>query len=164
VTLPLRIRPQAEAETTAAAEDSTHALLDARAEQRTARRFGWTSLLGWASFGLVLEAAHAWKLAAMLDDELARMLVRLGHAHGTVLALVVLAFGEAGAPLFAAATDARLAGRLLRAAALLVPFGFALSAVAHPEGDPNVLVFLVPAGAVCLLGGLALATRAAWRG
>ena len=98
-----------------------------------------------------------------LDDELARLLLRLGHAHGTVLALVVLAFSEVGATLLRGDVDARLAGRLLRVAAVLVPFGFALSAVAHPEGDPNVLVFFVPAGALCLLAGLALVTRAAWR-
>jgi len=144
-------------------DESTSARPDTSAEQRTARRFGWTSLLGWASFGLVLEGAHAWKLGAVLDDELARLLLRLGHAHGTVLALVVLAFSEAGAPLLRGDGDARLAGRLLRVAAVLVPFGFALSAVAHPEGDPNVLVFFVPAGALCLLAGLALVTRAAWR-
>lgn len=132
-------------------------------ERRAARRFGWTSLLGWASFGLVLEGAHGWKLAALLDDELARLLLRLGHAHGVGLALVVLAFGEAGAPLFSSADDARTAGRLLRVAALLVPLGFALSALGHPEGDPSFAVFFVPAGALCLLAGLALTVRAAWR-
>ncbi|MCZ7687492.1 MAG: hypothetical protein M5U28_55625 [Sandaracinaceae bacterium] len=47
-----------------------------------AARFGWTSLALWACAGVALEAAHGFKLAAYLDDELARMLLRLAHAHG----------------------------------------------------------------------------------
>jgi hypothetical protein len=127
------------------------------------RRFGWTSLLIWSAAGVLLEAAHAWKISAILDDELTRLLLRLGHAHGAVLALVVLAFGEAGAPLFADDRSAAHASRLMRAAALLVPLGFTLGAVAHPEGDPGFAIFLVPPGALCLLAGLALVTRKAFR-
>jgi hypothetical protein len=128
-----------------------------------ARRFGWASLLVWSAAGVSLEAAHAWKVAALLDDELTRLLLRLGHAHGAVLALVVLAFGEAGAPLFTESAPAARASRLLRAAAVLVPVGFALGAVAHPEGDPGFAIFLVPPGALCLLAGLALVTLRAFR-
>ncbi len=128
-----------------------------------ARRFGWASLLVWSTAGVLLEAAHGWKLAAVLDDELTRLLLRLGHAHGAALALVVLAFGEAGALLFADPLGARRAGGLLRVAATLVPLGFALSAIAHPEGDPGFAIVLVPPGALCLLAGLALVTRAAHR-
>jgi hypothetical protein len=117
----------------------------------------------WSAVGVLLEAAHAWKVATVLDDELTRLLVRLGHAHGAVLALVVLAFGEAGAPLFTAPTRTSAASRLLRAAALLVPLGFTLGAIAHPEGDPGFAIFLVPPGAFCLLAGLALVTREAFR-
>jgi hypothetical protein len=128
-----------------------------------ARRFGWASLLVWSAAGVLLEAAHAWKVSSVLDDELTRLLLRLGHAHGAVLALVVLVFGEAGAPLFADERSATRAGRLLRAAALLIPLGFALGALAHPEGDPGFAIFLVPPGALCLLAGLSLVTYAAFR-
>jgi hypothetical protein len=134
------------------------------AELRRCRRFGWTSLLVWALFGLILEAAHGFKLAVFLDDDLRRTLLRLGHAHGAVLALVVLAYGEAGARLHAAAGPARRVGRLLRAAALLIPAGFALSAVRASEGDPSLAILTVPLGAVLLLAALGWTALAAWRG
>jgi len=131
--------------------------------RHAARRFGWASLLVWSTAGVLLEAAHAWKVAAVLDDELTRLLLRLGHAHGAALALVVLAFGEAGAPLFPDDAGAIPASRLLRAAAVLVPGGFTLGAIGHPEGDPGFAIFLVPPGALCLLAGLALVTVRAFR-
>ena len=64
-------------------------------ELRRCRRFGWTSLAAWALFGLALEAAHGFKLAAYLDDNLRHTILRLAHAHGVILALVVLAFAAA---------------------------------------------------------------------
>lgn len=129
--------------------------------RRACRRFGWTSLLGWALFGLALEAMHGFKIGAYLDDALARELMVLAHAHGVGLALVVLAFGEAGAPLFGDGRD-HGATRALHAGALIVPVAFALSSIAHPEGDPNVLVWLVPLGALMVVYALARAARASW--
>jgi len=133
-------------------------------EQQRAQRFGWTSLLTWASLGFALEAAHGFKIAIYLDDDLARMLLRLGHAHGVGLSLVILAYSVAALPAMTS-TPGRtpLPGRLLRVGALLVPVGFAASAFGHPEGDPSPLVFLVPIGAAALLIGLALIVRAMWR-
>ena len=134
-------------------------------EARRCRRFGWTSLAVWALFGLALEAAHGFKLAAYLDDNLRHTLLRLAHAHGVVLALVVLAFA-ASLPAGAEADDgagvpaARRTGLLLRAGALLIPAGFALGGIAPHEGDPGWPVVLVPVGGVLLVGGL---VRIAWR-
>lgn len=133
-------------------------------ESRRARRFGWTSLCVWASFGLALEAANGFKLGPYLDDELARMLLRLGHAHGVGLALVVLAYAAVPGPRVSAREDGgRAIGRLLRVGALSVPLGFALSAVAHPEGDPSLAILLVPVGALCTLFALGWLALAAWR-
>ncbi len=126
-----------------------------------AARFGWTSLTLWACAGVALEAAHGFKLAGYLDDELARMLLRLAHAHGVGLSLVVIVFGAAAVPRLEAAL-ARHLGRALALAAVLVPLGFGLGAVAHPEGDPGVGVLLVPLGAVPLVYGLARTARAMW--
>lgn len=126
-----------------------------------AARFGWTSLALWACAGVALEAAHAFKVAGYLDDELARMLLRLAHAHGVGLSIVVIVFGAAAAPRL----EARLArhlGRALAFAAVLVPLGFGLGALAHPEGDPGVGVFLIPLGALALLYALARTARAMW--
>lgn len=134
------------------------------AEQTRARRFGWASLLVWATLGTALEAAHGFKLAAYLNDELTRMLLRLGHAHGVGLSLVVLVYGLSAVPhLHLVQGRAPLAGRLLRIAAVTMPLGFALSAFGHPEGDPSVLIALVPLGALSLLLGLSLVVRDVFR-
>jgi hypothetical protein len=121
---------------------------------RAARRFGWVWLVTWAAVGAVLEALHGFKVGGYLDDELARLLLRLGHAHGVGTALVVLVWSSAGAPLFGTTGAARLTGRALRLGAALLPTGFALSAFGHPEGDPSPLIVLVPLGAASLLFAL----------
>ena len=66
-----------------------------------AKQFGWWALSAWAVFGLALEAMHGFKVAGYLDDAWTRELLTLAHAHGVGLALLVLVWGEAGAPLFA---------------------------------------------------------------
>ena len=133
-------------------------------EALRARRFGWTSLFAWAAFGLFLEGAQGFRLAPFTIDELARTLVRLGHAHGVGLSLVVLAYASNGTPLLVDRTDGGASiGRLLRLAAVLVPAGFALSAIRHPEGDPNIVVLAVPLGALLLLASLASLALAAWK-
>ena len=134
-------------------------------EARRCRRFGWSSLAIWALFGLALEAAHGFKLAVFLDDQLRHSLLRLAHAHGVILALVVVAFGGGAAGLYADAppAEARRTGALIRAGALVVPLGFALSAIAPHEGDPGFPVLLVPAGALLLIAGLGRAARRSWR-
>jgi hypothetical protein len=133
-------------------------------EALRARRFGWTSLFVWAAFGLFLEGAQGFRLAPFTMDELARTLVRLGHAHGVGLSLVVLVYASNGTPLLTHRDDGGAStGRLLRIAAMLVPAGFALSAIGHPEGDPNLAVLAVPLGALLLLAALASLAFAAWK-
>ena len=129
-------------------------------EARRSRRFGWTAVAVWALFGVAIEAAHGFKLAVYLDDDLRHTLLRLAHAHGVILGLVVLTLAGAGSPYAAGDRGARVTGVLLRLAALIIPVGFAASAVAPHEGDPGVPVVLVPVGGVVLVAGL---TRAAWR-
>lgn len=124
-------------------------------EAAAARRFGWSSLCVWAATGLSLEAAQGWKLSSYLDDELTRQLLRLGHAHGALLSLMLLVYSSAGVPVLEQREDAGASVRkLLCAAALLIPVGFTLGAFGHSESDPGVGVLLVPVGALCLLAGL----------
>jgi hypothetical protein len=132
-------------------------------EPRRSQRFAWTSLFGWVLFGLGLEAAHGFKASAYLDDHLTRTLLRLAHAHGVILALLVLAYGERGASLVQPPSRAARVGRLLRAGALLVPVGFALSAIHASESDPSLPIVLVPLGALALLGALGHVAFGAWR-
>ena len=129
-----------------------------------ARRFGWTSLLAWAAAGLMIEGAQGFRVVRYMGDDLARTLLRLGHAHGVGLSLVVLVYSSAGVPLLSARPDGgRSVGRRMRVAAVMVPCGFALSAFRHPEGDPSIAVLAVPIGAVLLLWALASLARAAFR-
>lgn len=129
-------------------------------ERRASLRLGWSELFAGAFSGVVLEAAHALKLASYLDEPLTRLLLTLAHAHAVGLALVVLAHAHTGASL-----DPREStGRLLRVGATLVPLGFALGALAHPEGDPSLGIVLVPIGAASLLAGLGRLALASWRG
>lgn len=128
----------------------------------TAARAGWSLLFLYALTGIALEAAHGWKVAAYLDDALARELLRLAHAHGVGLSIVVILFGVSAAPRL----DEKLAAHLvhaLTAAAVLMPLGFALGAVAHPEGDPSIAILLVPIGALALVYALARTALALWR-
>lgn len=129
---------------------------------RRARAIGWTGLGLSALAGSALETAHGLKLAGYLDDELARLLLRLSHAHGAGLSLILLAFAVAGAP-HLAAPRARSIGRGLVAALVLMPLGFGAAAFGHPEGDPGAPIFLVPIGALALLVSLARLALAAWR-
>jgi hypothetical protein len=117
-------------------------------ELRRCRRFGWTLLAAWASFGLAIEAAHGFKLGAYLDDRLRHTILRLAHAHGAIL---VLAFPATLSPNDdeRGARAARRTGLLLRAASLRIPTGFAAGAVAPHEGDPGWPGALVPIGGLC---------------
>jgi hypothetical protein len=129
-------------------------------EQHRSLRFGWASLFLWAFLGLGLEGAQGFKLSPYLDDDMARMLLRLAHAHGVGLSLVVLVYGWAGAPLFSTKPDGgRSVGTALRAGAVLLPLGFLLSVIGHSETDPGIGILLSPIGAVALLVGLG---RVAW--
>lgn len=116
-----------------------------QSELRRCRRFGWSLLALTAISGLALELAHGYKLASYMNDELTRLLLVLAHAHAGIGALIVLAFGHDGPPSFHAITAPTI-GRLLRSGIVLLTLGFGLSAINHPEGDPNALIFLAPIG------------------
>jgi hypothetical protein len=135
------------------------AVVPLEAERRRARSFGFGSLLVWACLGALLEAAHAFKIAAYLDVPLRRELLVWGHAHGIGLALVVLAYAANGVVDEAAAR----AGARLRTAAVLMPLGFLLGVFGHSEGDPGPAIWLVPLGALALLAGLAGLLKASLR-
>ena len=57
-------------------------------------RLGWWLLLLFLSLGLILEGLHGFKVRWYLDvsNELRRLMLTLAHAHGTLLALVHIAF------------------------------------------------------------------------
>ena len=57
-------------------------------------RFGWFALLLFATLGIILETMHGFKIGWYLDvgNETRRLMWRLAHAHGGLLAIVNIAF------------------------------------------------------------------------
>jgi hypothetical protein len=122
--------------------------------------FGWLGLLVFVLLGVVLEALHGLKAPWLLDpgSEARRLCLRLGHAHGTLLALVHVAYALSlrAAPRLGSA----LSSRALVVASVLIPCGFLLGAVSARGSDPGPLVLLVPAGALALVTSLTLTVAA----
>lgn len=104
--------------------------------------------------GLWLEAMIGLRAAGWVDDPLRREFLRLGHAHGGVLALVNLAIAWSLAQL---ATPEAWAGKIRVAAwlgALLVGAGFMAGGLTHGPTDPGPPILVVPAGALLLLSAV----------
>ena len=53
-------------------------------------RQGWISLGLWIAFGVLIEGLIGFRIPALVDDPIRRELLRLAHAHGTLLNLVLL--------------------------------------------------------------------------
>ncbi len=122
-------------------------------------RAGWWGLSLYVVLGAVLELLHAIKSPVFVDAgrETTRMLLRLAHAHGTLLAIVNIVYAltieahpRAARPLASAA---------LLAALVLLPAGFFLGALWAHGGDPGLGVLLVPVGALAITVGAAVVAR-----
>lgn len=125
-------------------------------------RLGFVLLAAFATLGLGLEAAHACKAPAYLDvgREATRLCLRLGHAHGALLALVNVVYGVALR--VSPQADSPATSRLLVAATVLMPAGFVLGGLFARGADPGAGVLLVPLGAVALIA-FALTAARRWR-
>jgi hypothetical protein len=113
---------------------------------------GWLSVAGWMAVGLLLESLLAYKSPAYLSDPQRRELFRLAHAHGALLGLLLVVIA-----LWLKASGAavsRVAMVALRIGAAVMPLGFFFAGVWHPEGDPGMAIWLVPAAALALIFGL----------
>jgi hypothetical protein len=122
-------------------------------------QFGWWSLLCFLTLGILLEGLHGFKVDWYLKPafETRRLMWTLGHAHGTLLAMMHICFA---ASVFVAASETgrsqRWASPCLMAASILLPGGFFLAGIFPYAGDPGVGVFLVPLGAMLLFAGVLL--------
>lgn len=141
----------------ASTNDPTRAVQQTIANRHYA--VGWLLLLIFLSLGAVLESLHGFKIGWYLDPahQVRREMWRLAHAHGTLLALVQIAFA-AGLSRFPwrSARRLRLASFFLLDAAVLLPLGFFLGGIGHAEGDPSYGILLVPLGAVLLFFAVGL--------
>ena len=120
-------------------------------------RVGWWSLAVFLSLGIVLEAMHGFKVGWYLDlsNATRRLLLTLAHVHGTLVALVHLAFAATLAlrmprPL----PRASVASACLVGAGIALPAGFLLGGLWPWGGDPGLGIVLVPVGAALLLVGV----------
>jgi hypothetical protein len=127
-------------------------------------RFGWWSLLVFATLGLILESLHGFKVRAYLDvsNETRRLMWTLAHAHGTVLAIVNIVFGLSVrvVPELTAKRQ-QIVSPALIAATVLMPAAFFLGGIAFYGGDPGIGILLLPIGALLLLLALFWIARGA---
>ena len=117
-------------------------------------RIGWVGLLIFLSLGIVLESLHGFKVGYYLDvsNQTRRFMWTLAHAHGTLLALVNVAYAVTMHLLPSwARKEKSFASTCLQAATILMPAGFFLGGVFIYGGDPGLGIFLLPVGAVFLL-------------
>lgn len=140
-------------------------------------RFGWWSLLLFLSLGLVLEAFHGLKIGWYLQvsSHIRRLMFTLAHTHGTLLALVHIAFSVTACrsdqkdvvsdpELSPQAEESprwrRWASRCLMGASVLLPGGFFLGGFFIYDGDPGLAApLLVPMGGLLLFVAVFLTAR-----
>ncbi|MEZ6101809.1 MAG: hypothetical protein R3E01_22975 [Pirellulaceae bacterium] len=117
---------------------------------------GWTALIVFLALGLTLELLHAFKSEFYLDDRVGmrRMMWTLAHSHGTLFALIHIAFGVTlrVLPTFPLGM-ARIASGGLWAGLLTMPTGFFLGGIWLHDGDPGLGVIAVPVGALAMVIG-----------
>ena len=126
-------------------------------------RFGWWSLLLFLTLGIVLEALHGLKVSWYLsvDNDARRLMWTLAHAHGTLLAILQLAFaGSVRLALTWSGGSRVIASGSLISAGVLVPMGFFLGGLNPQGGDPGLGIVLLPVGAVLLFVAVLLTARA----
>ena len=113
------------------------------------------------TFGIVLESLHAFKIGYYLNttNQTRRFMWTLAHAHGTLLALVNLAFAATVHLLAFTPRTRKVASILLTGATVLMPAGFFLGGLVFYGGDPGFGILLLPLGAVFLLVAVYLAAR-----
>jgi hypothetical protein len=126
-------------------------------------KVGWWSLLVFLTMGLVLESLHGFKVGAYLNisNETRRLMWTLAHAHGTLLALVQIAFAFTVRLMPGWPERARgLVSASFIAAGWLMPLGFFLGGLVIYSGDPGLGILLVPVGGLLLLVAVFATARA----
>lgn len=116
-------------------------------------RLGWTLIAIAFAAGLLLETLLGTKAVVVAQDALRKELWSLAHFHAAFLGLLNLVYPRI--------SDAR--SRLLLLGSVLLPLGFFLGGVAHPEGDPSLGIWLAPIGAVLLVYVASVHALRAWR-
>ena len=120
---------------------------------------GWFGLLLFLSLGIALETMHGFKVGFYLDVQNAarRLMWTLAHAHGTLFSLIHIAFATSLSVMPISSLGVmKFVSKCLTGALVLMPLGFLLGGLWLYGGDPGPGVFLVPIGAILMLGGVAM--------
>jgi hypothetical protein len=125
------------------------------------RRYGWTALFLFLSFGSLLEGLLGFKSVGLVMDPLRRELWSLAHFHGAMLAIINLVYSHWAENI--SPNQQNIASWLLIFGSILLPLGFFLGGIAHLEADPSLGIFLVPIGTLMLLYTILLQVIASWK-
>jgi len=120
-------------------------------------RLSLITLALFLASGLWLEAMYGLRAEGWIDDPLRREFLRLGHAHGGLLALVNVALALALERLATPATWARKIRVAALVGGILVGVGFMAGGLVHGPTDPGPPILVVPAGAMMMLAALVAA-------
>ena len=85
-------------------------------------------------------------------------LFRLAHSHGVLLNMLLIGAALCGR----SRQSPQIANLSLRIGSLLMPLGFLLAGIWHPEGDPGLAIWIVPPAALLLIFGTA-STAICWK-
>ena len=120
-------------------------------------RAGWWTLLVFVCLGVLLEIGLAFRGHFYMDvsQQTRRLMWRLSHAHGTLLALLNILYGLLAA--HSLSTSQQFGSRALLAAGWLIPCGFFLAGFFAYHSTPGLATLLIPTGAVLLVISLLLA-------
>jgi len=119
--------------------------------ERRNLRAGWWTLLIFVCLGVLLETGLAFRGHFYMDvsQQTRRLMWRLSHAHGTLLALLNILYGI----LTSHALIARqpFSARALLAASWLIPGGFFLAGLFAYHSTPGLATLLIPPAAALLV-------------
>ncbi|MFO1303387.1 MAG: hypothetical protein U1F54_06625 [Burkholderiales bacterium] len=124
-------------------------------------RQAWLGLAFWMTFGLLLEGLIGYRIPDYLNDPQRRELLRLAHAHGAVLSIVLLA--SALGIGYGRTRPVRATVAALRIGVVVMPLAFLAAGLWHYANDPGLAIWLAPPAALLIVFGvigLALGTRA----
>ena len=123
---------------------------------------GWWTLLLFVCLGGLLEWNLGFRSHFYMDasQHMRRLMWRLAHSHGTLLALLNIIFGicachfsRPGLP------NQEFTASCLQAAGFLVPGGFFLAGLFAYQSTPGLATLLIPLGAILLVLGALLVIR-----
>ncbi len=118
-------------------------------------RFGFWLLLVSLAGGLILEGLLGFRVGWYVDlgNDARRVMLRLAHMHGTLLAFVNIAVGLAARGRDSAPLPKAVSHSLVWAS-LLLPGGFLLGGLVIYDGDPGLGILLTPVGGLLLIYGI----------